>query len=1326
MRKRRIIAALLTFALFITQYSMGGINAASIPAQPAPEKLKITPLNPNTEPAIGYNSETGGPSGFYADIGWDNVADPQGISITGKYVNIYLEESAKGYQPAKPAALKEKDLPANVTTVRMTNLKSGTVYKANAKAYYEYSDPLTSTRYKSDESAGSNTVRFMTDIKLQCITMDTNKIKLIWDDVWLDGKRINYKVYVSQNKDFTNTLPIYISDEQIGVNGPVIENHSDGTLEYVHTVKDPGRVYYVKIVPDISDTEIKKNDASNTVVTSTYILVKTTKMSTSDAGTIWRLDWSPVVTGISDANIKVQYQIDKYVGNVPIPIMIEDSNTTFITVPDGEQVSYYMIRATVTKDGINLYPDSVKIVSDKIILKEGEVASTPPMPELVPQVENSDGDVVISYSDILNSDGSVKTKGELGKDTATILWELPKKADGTIDEAVLYDIWLIEDPDAIDNPPAETKIQTDFKPGSANYVTDIDGTTIAYKYKLTDLQPNHTYYFKIVAKKYFAEEVDGIIQNKEYASSPALKVIITLPGGAIDTPLIPSNPPLKIRKDSSDKEMITDKSATIQLKNRWYEKFDREPNTGKWYYVKADKDSVGDPTEYNPYDSSTPVDNVKYRKVEYGEGVSLYVGCEEYYEGIDITKIDSYKLEKVSTAPNDTEENPELNAPESVASNGDKTYAKHNVVVPVNELKPNTTYILWVRAARDGNPVLFSDVSNPIIFTTLPSPAQTVEKPVVPSFTYSYCGDTYVDLSWDYKDGNTYYIKYATVDDPAKAGGSTTVTAEQLKQSGINYVRIPGLTANTQYYFWIQAEAFSEDLSVSKKSDWSDSLPLKTLQAQAPATPRGFGVKNTSDAVTKNTITFEWIKEDGLEYILEVAGGVDYSDVKEYSAGAVSEFKVEELKSNFRYFARLYAYDPVKKLKSIPTQSISVRTLKSSDDYDSDQDVDNVISGEFIDKASTVVGGVWQVKITGVNADRLVQVMNTDNRLDYTVDVSEPPSKANSISITVSKKVFDRLEQLKENIEFKTAVISYNLKAGSLSNYKNTRDTQKEQVYVFDITLAPEKPQANQNELLIRSPLAEIGVVLDTGDSRINVTEFARPVIISYPYSAQKDYTDGKTFGYLFNTLTDNWDKQTSWNEYDSDNSAGKVIFQSQKPGVFAVADRTSSLFDDIYGSEYEDSITNVAVIHSLKSVNGRMFRPDDNATVGEALKLVMDTIDGYNYGSEFMDAGVKAGFIKSGKLSGSVCTRQDAACMTAVLYQIKSGTRAQADADIIKSYSDYGKIDKAILGKVTFAVENGFVPDTSSSSLNPTAAVTRGEVMYMIEMALALAGEIE
>ncbi len=1318
MRTKRIFSALVLLIFFITTYGTVYAAPIDVPIPAPPTQLSIPKIAQSTEPSIGYDSADGGKSGYYADIQWQ-VANP-----AGKYVNIYLQESPKGYRSARPTYLKEKDLQAGITPVRMRDLTSGTVYTASSKAYATEADPITGQIYKSGESDSSNLVKFMTDINIQCITSGTNKIKIIWDDVWNDGKRINYQLYVSENRDFANTLPITVTQEQISATGPVYANQTDGTLEYEHTVKDPGRVYYVKIVPVISDQSIIKTSETKTILVSTYILVKTSRVSTTDDGTIWRLDWSPVITGLSSSNITVQYQINKFeADNMPKIIMVETGTTTFITVPDGQENSY-MIRAIVKKDGLPYYPSNIDIVSDKVTLKESDVPATPSTPELVPQFKDSTDSVIISYEDVKDTNGVVIKKGELGKDTATILWRLPKKADGTIDSDVMYDLWLLEDSGVIDDPPVETKIQTSFQPNSANFVRDesIDGKVIGYKYKIENLQPNHTYYFRIVAKKTFAEEKEGIIQNVEHISTPALKVIVTLPGGVIDTPLLPSNPPLQIRKQENGiKDMITDTSITIQLKNRWFEQFD--PATGRWSYIQADKTSMSDTPPYNP--QTTPPDNQNYRKVEYDPAVTLYVGCTEYTPDIDISTINTYKLEKVPTTPNDELEDMDLNVPENipVPDTGTPVHAKHNVVVPVNDLEPNTTYILWVRAARDGNPPLLSDVSNPIIFTTLPTPEDTIEKPVVPDLRCTNISDTFADLAWNYKEQNTYYLKYGNVDDVTKAQGSLTVTGAQIKNSGLDYVRVSGLTADTQYYFWIQAEAFNSDLSASEKSEWSDSLPLRTLKLIPPSTPRGFGVKNTADAVTKNSITFEWIQEPGLTYILEIAGKIDYSDAKVYECGSVTEFKVEGLTSNFRYFARLYAYDPVKKLRSLPTQSISVRTLRSSDDYDSDQDVDHPITGDVIEKAPTIVNGTWVVKITGVNADRLVQIIMTDNILDYTVDISKPPAPATNISLMISKKVFDKLDQLKENIAFKTAVVSYNLKAGILSNVA-TSDTKKEQIYTFDIVLTPQKPSTRANELIIRQPLAQMGVTLDTGASIITISQFATPLIISYPYTNSKDYVEGQTLGYQYNGVASNWDQKATSNKFDIDNSKGFISFQSAVPGLYALADKTNNLFDDIYGHTYEDSILNVAMAHKLKSITGRMFNPDKTATAGEAVKLAFDSLE-YAYGSDYMNLAVKTGLIKSGKTASTVLTRQDAACLATILYEMKTNTRVSGNKDVISMYKDYGKIDKTIFNKVAYAAEYGFLPYQSSTLFNPTQSVTRGELMYMLEKALVLAGDI-
>jgi hypothetical protein len=115
-----------------------------------------------------------------------------------------------------------------------------------------------------------------------------------------------------------------------------------------------------------------------------------------------------------------------------------------------------------------------------------------------------------------------------------------------------------------------------------------------------------------------------------------------------------------------------------------------------------------------------------------------------------------------------------------------------------------------------------------------------------------------------------------------------------------------------------------------------------------------------------------------------------------------------------------------------------------------------------------------------------------------------------------------------------------------------------------------------------------------------------------------------------------------------------------------------------------------------------------------------------YDYDSDYLQKAQRAGFIKAGLLDEESCTREQAACMAAVLYEMKSGEKIAGNQNSLKNYKDYSSFDAAIISKVSFAVENGFVPDSSSGYFNPRQEITRGELMYMLEKALVMAGDID
>ncbi|NLU26173.1 MAG: fibronectin type III domain-containing protein [Hungateiclostridium thermocellum] len=1274
-RAGRVVGLILAVSLVLQFNIINTVWAVDPEPQSPPSKLRIEPQSPD-EPAIGYNEF----DKYYVDLKWDVSFPSFAIS---KYLNIYTQEIPKSYRIAKPRSVKAKDVSGNSNSYRLKELNSGTIYYIDATASYTYVED--SKLYRSAESAASNRVKVLTEIDISAYAVSTNKIKIEWDDVWNTDGRIGYKLYISENGSFANTPPIYIGKDQIGPDKPVKVNESTGKLEYIHTARDPGRVYYIRIEPDVNDAELKKNQYSKTVIVSSYILVRTTKIASTESGVIWKLEWSPVVTSLSDSNVKVSYQI--YRGQIDSTDLAQymasvDGTEFFVTLPPGEVEHYFIIRAIVTKDGLDVY-EGIRIESERIIVREHETPSYPAAPVLVDKFEKSPGETIISYDE------------ELKPNSATFLWKVPTRGDGQIDTDIMYDIWLVDDPNLIDNPPEGRKIASNISMGSSNYVISGD-TVIGYKYVVSNLTPNSTYYFKIVAKKQFIEYVDDILQNVEYVSDPAVKVIITPAGEPINQPNVPAKPPLKVKKDLNGQYMVTESTVTIQLKNLWYEIFNFEEN--KWEYIRTEKLHYDDVPPFDPLTSV--VDDVYYRKVTYDSGVRINVGCVEYSEGMSYEELYYLPADKVvdfPVDPNDPWENPDLN-PDG---------KKHNVDITITDLKPNTVYVIWVRAARPSAD-LVSEPSDPIVITTNPVIEPPLEKPVVPSFNYHSAGDTYIDLGWEFTPGHYYYLKYGLEDNINTATGNIKVTPEDLENSV--YTRITDLTPNTLYYFWIQAEAVGKN-GETIRSEWSDSYLVRTLAYIPPDTPKGFGIKNSIDAITKNTITYEWMQEENLEYILELADNVDYEDAVEYKVGMVSEFTVGGLLSNHRYYARLYSYDPVKNLRSNPTQSVVVRTKRSSDDYDSDEDVDNVIIGDFVKKEKTVKDGVWEVRIVGVDADRFVDYVIRDNKLDITVKLDDPPQSYKKLRILVSDKVFKSLTELSENLTFKMKDFSLVIRPGTITTANFNPLAGKASGVDYEICITHLGTfGTNVKNMIFKTETIKIELGIVEGGNVTPVNSVLKPLKVLSEYDDTDRYTQGKTSGFLYDSEIGKWKRLNTAYDFNYDRNTGTLAFETVKLGATAVAELDKDFFDDIYYHPYETSINNVASVHELKSISTRLFEPDNYASLGDTVKFMFDVLD-YEYGSDFMNKALKAGFITSAdiKASNRNCTAEDAYKMIIRLFELKTGKLLDAKT------------------KSKFIEENGFkLVRDAGKTVMANEPIKRHEVLVLIEKLLVYIGELE
>jgi hypothetical protein len=1297
---KKVLSLLIIFLILIPigpDYYRAAVYGATadISPQMPPEKLRVEAINSN-EPPIGYNEF----DGYYVDLKWDQVTFPDD-SISG-YININLMEVSKPYKPAATVELKERDLPGGTTQIRLKNLKSGTVYYVSLTAYHTHSNG--NTTYNSAISVESNKVKFMTDINLIGSSYGINQLKIEWDDVWNVGRRIDYRFYISETPEFNNTQPIYIGEGQIEPSGPIKVNQVSGRLEYILNVNDSGRVYYIKIMPDVVEANLKKTGESGVIMVSSFIIARTSKISETSDGSIWRFDWSAVVTGLSSTDMTISYQIFRgSIENSDVPqymASVDDTNF-FITLPPGENKYFYTIMASITKNGQDVYP-GIKIKSDKILLNEHDIVTTPAVPDIADIFERVIGDPIISYSN------------ELKPNSATVLWRVPKKGDGSVDTDVLYDIWLINNPNQLDNPPEGNRLVYDFKPTSSNYI--IDGTEIkGYKYVISNLTANSTYYFKIIAKKSLVDYVNGKLQSVVRKSDPAIKVIITPSEGPIDQPLIPGRPPFGIKMIGEGHPAVTASTVTIMLRNKWYEKFNDE--IGKWEYVRTEKLSHDDVPVYSP--SPDTLDGKNYRVVEYDSGVTIDVGCVEYIDGMSYNDIADIPANKITGFPVNANV-----ATEDGTLNPDGK--KHSVDITLTNLLPNTTYIIWLRAARRSVSLL-SSPSDPIVITTDPDIVSPVVKPTVPIFNYGLAGDTFVDLGWNFNKNYKYTLKYGTVENISSAKGSIEISPEKFANA--SFYRIENLLQDTVYFFWVQAET----VTGGSKSEWSDSYILKTLPLNPPETPAGFGVKNGEGAIAKNSITFEWIMKEGIEYKLEVASDVSYKSLTEYKCKSTSEFKVENLRSNFRYYARLYAFDPKKQAYSSPTQSITVRTERSDDDYDSDQDIENVLTGEFVIIDPKPVNNIWNISITGQNADRFIEHVQTDKVIDYKIDLANPPAKTSNIKIVIGSKVMDVLSSLKENmiiaVDSNTdGKLQFIIGAGMLG--ENTREYLSRKIGEFNYELSIGFTGNNNNEgspnLEFKTSDVAVGLVANGKSTEVHVAKFDEPIKIVFPYTDYSWYREGKTSGYALDKDSMKWNKLKTSAVFDENASKGFVRVHVVKPGNIAVAEPGKSYYDDINGNWAEISINNVAAIRNLKSIEGSSFKPDKNMTLGEAVKLMLDIMD-VNYDNDYMTTASRAQIIASNEVLKieDNCSREKAIAMICRLYEIKTGKSGKVSSLTKSGIKDIGQVSAKYAAQVNFAIQNGIVAWSDENYLNPLGTVTRGEEAAMIEKLLILTGEL-
>jgi hypothetical protein len=254
-----------------------------------------------------------------------------------------------------------------------------------------------------------------------------------------------------------------------------------------------------------------------------------------------------------------------------------------------------------------------------------------------------------------------------------------------------------------------------------------------------------------------------------------------------------------------------------------------------------------------------------------------------------------------------------------------------------------------------------------------------------------------------------------------------------------------------------------------------------------------------------------------------------------------------------------------------------------------------------------------------------------------------------------------------------------------------------------------------------------VDIIRHAGGNSVEVEKLSKPLQIFMPYSDKSWYSLSKTLPMSSPGEDGKWNSlKVSMATYDPDTDTGSLGFETLYTGNFAVADKGNDYFDDIYGSKYESSISNVASVHELKSVKGTYFKPDAGILTGDAVKLMFDVL-GYNHGSDYMSVAVKSGIIKysASKNAGAKASREVVIAMAVRVYELKSNESAKPSANRANDYTDMNSTSTQLLSKVRFAYENGMLP-IAWSKLSPKSVITRGETMYIIEKALVLSGDMD
>ena len=1327
-RNTSILACAAYAAVFMLLHTPLALYAASAPPPAALKGLSAAPSgivlnNAKGRTAITFTHDDPGaapPASSFSALSPDSAA-----RYTARVAKYYFNEHNKGYRGKQPARVMEDRRDADFKPAgpfTAADLPSGMIYDVYTTNYLEFEEyPLTGNGRRTPgttaESAQSNQLTVFTGIQLDAQLISFDKVRIVWDDVWYNEKRIygySLNVYSSGDtisRNLQSSIPIY--QTQIVPGGPVSVNEAAGKLEYIYGVPYPGRVYSFEIVPVLSDVSGIVAPVKNGVVTlASRIAVAAVKLfeDTASDRITWDISWSNVTAGMgSERRYTAVYTLSKINGKGLYQILqvISNFTSTIIMTPrdpeDPENAgAIYEITAIVYANGEPLYvgSDMVNITSGPFTLRESETPYTPQAPALL-------------LGGVSPSAGQYK---------ADLWWNIPKRVSEpeTNDYDVEYEIFLLDDPKLIDmlsDPETAGDITANFFEDGSRLTQGIspNGSERGYVYSIENLTPNTAYYIAVRAVKKFIDITDMSAVSKY--SRISYVSFTTPPSAPFGQPPAPTTFVLK-------KDTVKPDSAEFSVRTVWYELLDKSSGEPyEWVWAP----------DYMQGEGPLPAD---YRKLSYEAGDQIFLFYAEYAPGMDLEKPETLPAYNytVATVTAVNEGSPIL----SMKADG---------------LSPNTVYVFWARASRSGQPLSYP--SKAVIVTTPPKPNGDLETPVAPDFKIMFIGDTYVDLVWDKKNGYEYSVQYCLAEAFDDTGVTTvTVSTARIIASGADYFRVTGLFPDTLYFFRIRAEVTSVITGDINVSVWSDAKPARTRPYMPPAAPMGFGIRSGSGAVTEDSIFYEWQQIDGLIYMLEysriaameedmLTGEAPYV----IDVGAAFEFNLTGLLSNHKYYARLYAYDPATGLQSLPTYIVGATTLRGYADYDSNTDITAFLTGPYVKIDDYADNGVWHVYILGSDADRFAERVLTDSYADYTLDLSKPPKYTKTINLTVEGKVFDSLDTIKAYLEIKLSDKSFIIRPHTLSaSIASSPAAKRAKAYRYEILMGInggagyEKPGGL---ILKTTPTGFDANILAVGVSYPVTEWFGKGLRVVVPFTGAAWYTSGVTQG-VYMSPAGYWQRLETAVSFNPDTREGRLTFEYARPGTYFAADAGGKgLFSDVTGGGYSTYINKLGALGYTDARTGSPFRPNDPAAPAEAVGMVYRAMgyagDGTGSGggasassaalsgSQYLTAAYKAGFIA--ETYQTHIKIEEALALVGRAYAVRAGVKVvSTPAGAARGYIvGLENVSEPVRAYAQFAFDNGLAsPVIPAGGPFPAGrAVTRAEFVVFLYRALELLGEI-